>query len=185
MTIHQPPRLATWILKRLGSTIIEDALVGDLFEEYQTRRSPLWYWRQVGVAIGAGACRDVWHHLPVALGAVVTGLVVAAVPVWWVQNTSAVLLSSTPLPVWIQTMAAWLVIFGSALLSGWVVSLLFRAHRAAAVLSLAVAIIVADAVLLSATDLGPLALGGVIFVAALAAVGGGSLTGVREIAGGG
>ena len=88
MTIHQPPRLATWILKRLGSTIIEDALVGDLVEAYQTRRSPFWYWGQVGAAIGVGACRDVWHHLPVALGAIVTGLFVAAVPVWLLQNIS-------------------------------------------------------------------------------------------------
>ena len=180
MTIHRPPRLATWILKRLGSTIIEDALVGDLFEAYQTRRSPFWYWRQVGVAIGVGACRDVWHHLPVALGAIVTGLFVAAVPVWLLQNTSAASLSNVPLPVWIQTLAAWLVVFGSALLSGWLVSLLFRAHRAAAVLSLAAAIVVAGAILLSATDLGPLALGSVLLLDALAAVGGGSLTGVRE-----
>jgi len=180
MTIHRPPRLATWILKRLGSTVIEDALVGDLFEAYQTRRSPFWYWREVGVAIGAGTCRDVWRHLPVALGAIVTGLFVAAVPVWWMQSTSAALLTNAPLLVWIQTLAVWLVMFGSTVLSGWLVSLLFRAHRAAAVLSLAAAIVVADAILLSATDLGPLALGGVVFLAGLAAVGGGSLSGVRE-----
>jgi hypothetical protein len=180
MTIHQPPRLATWILKRLGSTIIEDALVGDLLEAYQTRRSPFWYWGQVGAAIGVGACRDVWHHLPVALGAIVTGLFVAAVPVWWLQNTSAASLSNVPLPVWILTLAAWLVMFGSALLSGWLVSLLFRAHRAAAVLSLAAAILVVNAIVLSATDLGPLALGGIVLLDALAAVGGGSLTGVPE-----
>ena len=42
MTIHRPPRLATWIVTRFGSPIIEDALVGDLFEAYQTRRSPYW-----------------------------------------------------------------------------------------------------------------------------------------------
>jgi hypothetical protein len=180
MTIHRPPRLATWILKRLGSTIIEDALVGDLVEAYQTRRSPFWYWRQVGAAIGVGACRDVWHHLPVALGAIVTGLFVAAVPVWWLVNTSAAALSNVPLPLWIQIVAPWLVLFGSAVLSGWLVSLLFRAHRAAAVLSVAAAIVVAGAILLSAADLGPLALGGVLVLDALAAIGGGSLTGVRE-----
>ena len=129
MTVHRPPRLATWILERLGSTIIEDALVGDLFEAYQTRRSAFWYWGQVGAAIGVGACRDVWHHLPVALGAIVTGLFVAAVPVWLLINTSAASLSNVPLRVWIQTLAAWLVVFGSALLSGCLVRLLFRAHR--------------------------------------------------------
>ena len=181
MISHHPPRLATWILKRLGSTIIEEALIGDLFEAYQTRRSPFWYWRQVGVAIGVGACRDVWHHLPVALGAIVTGLFVAAVPFWWLVNTSAAWLSNVPLPVWIQTLAAWLVVFGSALLSGWLVSLLFRAHRAAAVLSLAAAILVVGAILLpNAIDLGPLALGSVLLLDVLAAVGGGSLTGVPE-----
>jgi hypothetical protein len=79
-----------------------------------------------------------------------------------------------------QTLAAWLVMFGSALLSGWLVSLLFRAHSAAAVLSLAAAILVVNAILLSATDLGPLALGGIVLVDALAAVGGGSLNGVGE-----
>jgi hypothetical protein len=181
MTIHRPPRLATWILKRFGSTIIEDALVGDLFEAYQTRRSPFWYWRQVGAAIGVGACRDGWHHLPVVLAAIVIGLFVAGMPVWLLIATSAASLSTVPLPVWIQTLAAWLVVFGSALLSGWLVSLLFRAHRAAAVLSLAGAIVIAGAVLLPhAADIGPLALGSVLLLDALAAVGGGSLTGVRD-----
>jgi len=180
MTMHRPPRLATWILKRFGSTIIKDALVGDLFEAYQTRPSPFWYWREVGAAIGVGTCRDVWHHLPVALGAIVTGLFVAALPVWLLQTTSAASLSNVPLPVWILTLAAWLVMFGSALLSGWLVSLLFRAHRAAAVLSLAAAILVVNGIIISAADLGPLALGSVLLLDVLAAVGGGSLTGVRE-----
>jgi len=180
MTIHRPPRLATWIVKRLGSNIIEDALIGDLFEAYQTRRSAFWYWRQVGVAICVGAGRDVWHHLPVALAAIVTGLFVAAVPVWWLVNTSAASLSNVPLPLWIQIVAPWLVVFGSAVLSGWLVSQLFRAHRAAAVLSLAAAIVVAGAILLSAANLGPLALGSVLLLDALAAIGGGSLSGVRE-----
>lgn len=181
MTIHQPPGLATWILKRLGSTFVEDALVGDLLEDYQTRRSPFWYWRQVGTAIGVGACRDVWHHPPVALGASVTGLFVAAAPIWLLITTPAASLSSLPLPVWSQILAAWLVVFGSALLSGWLVSLLFRAHRAAAVLSLATAILVVGAILLpNIIDLGPLGLGSVLLVDVLATIGGGSLTGVRE-----
>jgi hypothetical protein len=65
---------------------------------------------------------------------------------------------------WIQIVAPWLVVFGSAVLSGWLVSQLFRAHRAAAVLSLAAAIVVAGAILLSAADLGPLALGSVLLL---------------------
>jgi hypothetical protein len=94
-------------------------------------------------------------------------------------NTSAASHSTVLLPVWIQMLAAWLVVFGSALFSGWLVSLLFRAHRAAAVLSLAAAIVVVGAIVLHATDLGPLALGSAILLDALAVVGGGSLTGVK------
>jgi len=74
-------------------------------------------------------------------------------------------------------------VFGSALLSGWLVSLLFRAHRAAAVLSLAAAIVVAGAILLpNAIDLGPLALGSVVLLDALAAGTGPSST-VRVLRG--
>jgi hypothetical protein len=181
VTIHQPPRLAAWLLKRLGSPIIDDAFVGDLFEAYQTKRSPRWYWWEVGIAISVGAWRDVWRHLPMAFGAIVTGLFVAAVPVWLLINTSAAWLSNVPLPAWIQVLAAWLVVFGSALLSGWLVSRVFRAHCAAAVLSLAAAIVVAGAFLLpNAIDLGPLALGSAVLLDAVAAVGGGSLTDVRK-----
>jgi hypothetical protein len=117
----------------------------------------------------------------VALGAIVTGLFVAAVPVWLLINTSAASLSNVPLPVWLQTLAAWLVVFGSALLSGWLVGLLFRSHRAAAVLSLAAAILVVGGILLpNAIDLGPLALGSVILLDVLVAVGGGSLSGAHK-----
>ena len=180
MTIHKPPRLATWILKRFGATIIQEALVGDLLEAYQTRRSPFWYWGQVVAAIGVGACRDMWRHLPVTLGAILIGFFIAALPIWFLVNISAASLSNVPLPDWMLTAATWVVVFGSALLSGWLVSLLFRAHRAAAVLSLAAAVLVADAILLSATDLGPLAFGSVLLLEALAAIGGGSLAGVPE-----
>ena len=132
------------------------------------------------MAIGVGACRDAWHHLPVALGAIVTGLFVAAMPIWWLQNTSAASLSNVPLPIWIQVLAAWLVVFGSAVLSGWLVSMLFRAHRAAAVLSLAAAIVMAGAIL-SAQPISALWRSAACSVPdALAALAGGSLTGVRR-----
>ena len=45
MTEMRPPVLATWLLKHAARG--NDALVGDLFEEYRRRRSGVWYWRQV------------------------------------------------------------------------------------------------------------------------------------------
>ena len=47
-----PPRLATWLLQHLNGT--NEALAGDLLEEYRHGRSAAWYWRQVMSAILVG-----------------------------------------------------------------------------------------------------------------------------------
>ena len=52
MTEKQPPVLATWLLKRAARG--NEALVGDLLEEYRRRRSTLWYWRQVLTTVVVG-----------------------------------------------------------------------------------------------------------------------------------
>ncbi len=46
-----PPALATWMLKHLVPGEGNEALEGDLLEEFQRRRSASWYWRQVLAAI--------------------------------------------------------------------------------------------------------------------------------------
>src|SRR4051812_9898240 len=51
----RPPRLATWLLQRLGIGAHNDALLGDLVERYQRHdANPSWYWRQVVLAIATG-----------------------------------------------------------------------------------------------------------------------------------
>jgi hypothetical protein len=57
MTLRTPPRLATWLLNHLGPAYRRESLVGDLLEEYQQDRSPIWYWRQTGAAVLIGAAR--------------------------------------------------------------------------------------------------------------------------------
>jgi|SRR5438477_9693334 len=54
MINRAPPRIATWLLERLGPAFRNESLVGDLFEEYQHDRTRAWYWRQVIVAIFIG-----------------------------------------------------------------------------------------------------------------------------------
>ena len=50
--IHpNPPKLATWLLQRLGAGRHSESLAGDLMEEYARGRSRLWYWQQVALAI--------------------------------------------------------------------------------------------------------------------------------------
>jgi preprotein translocase subunit SecY len=55
MTEEQPPTLATWLLKRAARG--NEALVGDLLEEYRRGRSTAWYWRQVLTAVIVGGSR--------------------------------------------------------------------------------------------------------------------------------
>ena len=52
MTEEQPPALATWLLKRAARG--NEALVGDLLEEYRRGRSAVWYWRQVLTTVVVG-----------------------------------------------------------------------------------------------------------------------------------
>ena len=47
----KPPALATWMLEHLLLGGRNDALAGDILEEFQRRRSVAWYWRQVLFAI--------------------------------------------------------------------------------------------------------------------------------------
>ncbi len=49
MTSIAPPRIAAYLLKRF--LLHDEALVGDLFEEFGRRRSRRWLWRQVVAAV--------------------------------------------------------------------------------------------------------------------------------------
>jgi hypothetical protein len=71
MNASHPPRLATWLLKRLGSGPKRESLIGDLIEQYQRRRSGVWYWRQVLRAILTGVVHDLGAHKVLAMRAVV------------------------------------------------------------------------------------------------------------------
>jgi hypothetical protein len=78
VAVKTPPRLATWLLERLTPGSNVDALAGDLFEEYQRRRSVRWYWQQTAIAIAAGAWSRVRQHPALTLRAVVTTWIMLA-----------------------------------------------------------------------------------------------------------
>lgn len=51
MSRREPPFLAAWLLDRLVTWDRKEALLGDLFEEYQAGRTAGWYWRETFVAL--------------------------------------------------------------------------------------------------------------------------------------
>jgi hypothetical protein len=62
MTSSQPPILATWLLRHLRLGNMDEALLGDLFEDFRRGRSAAWYWRQVLAAILVGFVRELRYR---------------------------------------------------------------------------------------------------------------------------
>ncbi len=76
MSVRQPPRLAIRLMDWTGPH--DEALLGDLLEEYRSGRSSWWYWRQTLMAIVVGTASEVRAHKLLTLRAVVVGWIVAS-----------------------------------------------------------------------------------------------------------
>lgn len=64
MIREQPPALATWLLNWAARG--NEALIGDLLEEYRRGRSAVWYWKQVLTAVVVGRLKGAALALGVA-----------------------------------------------------------------------------------------------------------------------
>lgn len=62
MTRKNPPAAANWILEHLNPSGKNDALLGDLLEEFRSGRSSGWYWRQALSAVISGFARGLREH---------------------------------------------------------------------------------------------------------------------------
>ena len=147
----QPPRIATWLLKRTLSSPSRESLIGDLVEHYRLGRSSAWYWRQTLIAVIVGAVTDIRGHKWLAVRAVAVGFTVyllSAFPILWLSQWLSSM-RNAPL-IWVQnwllenghdSLRFWsfqlipfwvpegLVYIGAAL-SGWVVARLSSKHAA-------------------------------------------------------
>lgn len=144
MKASKQPVLATWVLEHIRFSNTNEALAGDLLEDFQHGRSVAWYWRQVLAAILVGFGTEVRQHWVLAVRAVVIGLAV---------NFAALVLSHEVLvklyrervlhPWFFPSLAAWIVeSFFSGFVSGWTVALLHRKHRDAMLLTWSGALLV-------------------------------------------
>jgi hypothetical protein len=62
----EPPSLATWMLRHCIPGRRNEALAGDLLEEFRAGRSIAWYWRQVLDAIVLGCTREILNRSSMA-----------------------------------------------------------------------------------------------------------------------
>lgn len=67
MSGTEPPSIAKWILEHFTPGDQNDALIGDLLEEFRNGRSAGWYWRQVSTAIAFASLREIRTHWLVVL----------------------------------------------------------------------------------------------------------------------
>ena len=93
MTESKPPALASWMLDHLLWGGRNEALAGDLLEEFQRRCSVAWYWRQVIGAILASFSNELradWVMVWTILFAIVWAYSLYAIPVvaWPVPMTA-------------------------------------------------------------------------------------------------
>jgi len=121
MSSRTPPRFATALLKLLAGD--DDALMGDMQEQFQRGKSPVWYWRQiVGIGIHDLRVRILGGWIVLATAVALTtpavgwwgavriaasmalGLAITSWGVWRFQRTSLAFLYATSvgllLPHW-------------------------------------------------------------------------------------
>jgi hypothetical protein len=81
MKRREPPATATWLLQHFSPGKRNEALAGDLLEEFQSGRSAGWYWSQVLGAIALGWFRESLAHPSVLFFAALWSM---AAPSWYV-----------------------------------------------------------------------------------------------------
>jgi hypothetical protein len=122
---REPSPLATWMLEHLTSGERDEALAGDLLEEYRSGRSDGWYWRQVLVA-----CVVSWSRSLAARGPAIVFALLWCIPApAWKQivlrATNSQVLNGTWNvlgPFWLLlALAGWTILHASFLWAGLLV----------------------------------------------------------------
>ena len=134
---HEPARLAIWLVERLGTKGSSEYLTGDLIEEHARERSAAWFWIQV-LAVVRGC---VWQEIRTRKRTAISGAVTGLTLVWFFTAVVTIGFSKAGLLVhavnwrWPHYLLLFIVGFAYTATSGWIVGLLHRAHRVAAVFS--------------------------------------------------
>jgi hypothetical protein len=136
--MRQPPVLATFLLTRVG--LVEEALLGDLYQEWSAGRSTPWFWYQAMAAVAWSAAREIGRRPGRTWAALLVGWAVAGIvfragdtiaeavagQIWgWHRAEAYITNSWGPFLV-----GALLVTYGGFGLSAWIVARLHRRYPA-------------------------------------------------------
>jgi hypothetical protein len=117
------PVTGMWLLKHLG---LDDAILGDLLEGYQSRRSPRWFWWQaLRATVAALRQHAVLTIVAVALGWLVLAVFFkfAGVPARLDTYLNASgLVERYSAAWWLRSVSMWVVVGFPFVASGWIVA---------------------------------------------------------------
>ncbi|HKV93050.1 MAG TPA: hypothetical protein VJW20_10935 [Candidatus Angelobacter sp.] len=88
MRSNNPPGIATWMLEHLTFGRKNEALAGDLLEEFRRGRPATWYWRQVLVAIVIGFAGELGTQWAALIYATLCAI---PVPAYWMLALNKVM----------------------------------------------------------------------------------------------
>jgi hypothetical protein len=127
MKAKDPPTIATWMLEHLTLGRKNEALAGDLLEEFRRGRAATWYWRQVLVAIVVGFAGELRTQWPAICYAT---LCVIPVPAYWMLAIDKVMDSPFFARRWqlewpYSTICDQILFWGSGLIYVWCALLIY------------------------------------------------------------
>jgi hypothetical protein len=136
--VKPPPFLPTWLLKRLGCSANNEAVLGDLAERYQAGKPAAWYWKQTLTAILLGAFEDLRTHKLLTLRAVFGAALVGACMEAFVSRNLESLTYWLPVGWWhseafracIEILISISVAVLNGCLGGWTAVRLYRRRTA-------------------------------------------------------
>ena len=130
------PSLARWLLQHFGSSPNNDAIMGDIAEQYAQGRSRIWYWQQVVTAIALGMITECWNHKLLAGQALVRGWLVLYLCSYTLRPLFNNLASWSRWwrAYWIRPSVFTLSCLLCGFLSGYLVARVHRSHRVPLVL---------------------------------------------------
>ena len=126
----EPPSMATWLLEHGMPGARDDALIGDLLEEFASgRRSTNWYWRQVLSACGVAWLECVRERITLLIFAAFWSMMAPAWKVFCDRIDHAQIFSQLwPMagPLWvIPAFAVWTLLHSTFLWAGIFICILF------------------------------------------------------------